>query len=643
MIDTDGIPLPDIVRFVHAAAPELTEEEVRGIVIRVATIEKTQRLLQLALINQPGLLHGAQANVPRTVQALCHALVAAGAQRIVLPTCESCERSVSLPHKAPGGGRHCSRCERNRRATACAQCGQVQPIQRRIDGNPLCRACWRVDPRSFDTCDRCGNEATLVVRKDERICLACYTAPIKPCSICKEPGPVATHIDGGRVCARCYYSMRRPRLCPECARKRFLTNLLHNHLVCAECAGKPITMACPGCGSITESRKHHLCARCRRPGVIHQLLADRNDEIRPELQPLAHYLLSHHPNPEALTNWILKSRGAETLRGLANGTLALEPRAIIEQLENPRTVSFLLSLLVASDTIPEFDVQRARFEHWMRGWIASIDDPLDRTVLRRYSAWGLSGPTYRSILGDPKAKYRRHRSMLNHAASLLAAAHGMGHTLDTLPQRELDAFITGSTSQRDALAHFTQWLRRMRLSRLVVEYRHNELEARGFSTDHRWTMARYLIEGSEIPPADRVGGLLVLLYGMQSTRVVAIERSQVIEADGTVRLKIGAEPIELPTPLDEALSALLKQSLLRSERWLFVGRHPGEHLTADGLSKRLAAHGMRIRSARATALLELAQQMHPRVLSDLLGISTTTAAKWWRLAGGDWAAYPPLR
>lgn len=52
---------------------------------------------------------------------------------------------------------------------------------------------------------------------------------------------------------------------------------------------------------------------------------------------------------------------------------------------------------------------------------------------------------------------------------------------------------------------------------------------------------------------------------------------------------------------------------------------------------------MQTGSARVTALLELAQQMHPRVLSDLLGISTTSATAWWRLAGGDWATYPALR
>ncbi|WP_229732916.1 hypothetical protein [Conyzicola nivalis] len=300
-------------------------------------------------------------------------------------------------------------------------------------------------------------------------------------------------------------------------------------------------------------------------------------------------------------------------------------------------------MLVASGTIPELNAEEARFEYWKQIWLTTIEHPEDRTLLRRYSRWGLKSQSHQSVPSNPKAKYRRHRGALRQVAALLNAARDIDHTVATLPQRELDQFLNGSPAQQDALAHFTQWLRTTRLSRLVVAYRRNELEGYGFSTDHRWKMARLFIERAEIPIMDRVGALLILLYGMQATRVVAIERSQVSERNGKTMLTIGSEPIELPAPLDEAVQSLLKLSHLRSPRWLFVGRHPGEHLTARALSRRLATYGMSTGSARATALMELAQQMHPRVLSDLLGVSIATASAWWRLAGGDWAAYPPLR
>jgi hypothetical protein len=41
--------------------------------------------------------------------------------------------------------------------------------------------------------------------------------------------------------------------------------------------------------------------------------------------------------------------------------------------------------------------------------------------------------------------------------------------------------------------------------------------------------------------------------------------------------------------------------------------------------------------------MELTRQMHPRVVSDLLGITPASAAAWSRLAGSDWNEYPALR
>lgn len=638
-----GQQLSEIVSLIQDTDPELSSTDIKTVVIEVAPAERTQRLLQLALIKQPGVLHGKHKNVPITVQELCHALVAAGARGIILPSCEGCGRHLRLPHKAPGGGRHCSRCARNHLSTACARCGRTQPVQRNIGGQRFCRACWRADPRSFDTCSRCGKSATIVVRRPELVCLNCYTAPEKTCSLCHRTGRVATHLEGKCVCARCYYGMRNPHPCPECGQRRMLTNLLHEQLVCAECAGAPVTMACPGCGSVQESRKHHLCAQCRRPIVVRRLLSDETGEIRDEMQALADYLTSHHPRAESLSRWADNSSAAATLRDLAGGTLPLEPTAIIERAGSVQSASFLLSLLVQSGTLPDLNVQHARFEHWLRVWLASLESPEDRLLLRQYSAWGLNSTTHTAPRGATKARYQKQRAALRYCAKLLRHIRTQGHSLTTYPQRELDAFLTGSPSQQDALAPFARWLRQNRMSRLRVEHRKNQLAGSGFDSDHRWKMARLFLKDTHISPVDRVAALLVLLYGMHLTRIVTIERAQVDVLQDRVTLTLGKEAIELPRALGEALMDLLNLSQPRSERWLFAGRNPGAPLTAGALGKRLNRHGMQTGSARVTALLELAQQMHPRVLSDLLGISTTSATAWWRLAGGDWASYPAIR
>lgn len=638
----------EIVALVRPLIPEISPEQLAEIVHSVAPAPLTQRLLELALLKQPGVLEGRHRNVPVTVQDLAHALVAEGASRVVLPTCESCGRAVRMPHKTPNGGRHCSRCERNARSVACATCGRVRPVQRTIDGKRYCRECWRADRRSFGLCSRCGQHATIVVRRPELVCLNCYTAPIKTCGLCGEPGRVASHLDGRRVCARCYYAMRTPQPCPECGRKVFLTGFMNGQKVCADCAGSPITMACPSCGSIEEVRKHRLCAECRRPITIQRLLCDDTGNVRPELQPLADYLLTHHGKANSLERWQHKSKCAAVLRELAEGTLPLTADAIITRARSGQSVAFLLSLLVRSNVLPELDVETVRFDHWLDEWLASIEAADDRLILRRYCTWELLRSTraFRAVSqgpSSPAAGFQRQRAALKHCAALLHEIRSQHETLATFSQRGLDAFLTGSPSQRDALAPFTRWLRRHRLSTLHVEFRTSRLEGRHYESDHRWQMARRFLSDLDMDPKTRAAGLLVLLYGLHLTRIVALTREQVDVTSRPVKLTIGAEPIELPEVLGNAIAELADTSRHRPEGWLFPGRNPGLHLTPGPLSRRLRQQGLRSGSARTTALIELTRQMHPRIVSDLLGITAASAAAWSRLASGDWTDYPKLR
>jgi len=372
----------EVVALIQPIAPEIPAVRLAEIVATIAPVPLTQRRLELALLNHPGVLEGHHPNVPITVQALARVLVDEGAVRVVLPRCESCGRAVRMPHKAPNGGRLCSRCDRNARSVACATCGRVQPVQRTIDGLRYCRDCWRSDPRSFGECSRCGQHATIITRRPALICVACYTAPVKTCGLCGERGRIASHLDGRRVCARCYYGMRVPQLCPECGRRVFLTGFMNGTKVCADCAGTPVTLACPGCGSIEEVRKHRLCAQCRRPILIQQLLADRTGQIRTELQPLANYLRTHHGKAASLERWMHKSTCAEVLRELADGRLPLTAEAILARAKNSQSVAFLLSLLARAGVLPDLDVQAARFDHWLRAWLNSIESTEDRLILR---------------------------------------------------------------------------------------------------------------------------------------------------------------------------------------------------------------------------------------------------------------------
>ncbi len=106
-------------------------------------------------------------------------------------------------------------------------------------------------------------------------------------------------------------------------------------------------------------------------------------------------------------------------------------------------------------------------------------------------------------------------------------------------------------------------------------------------------------------------------------------------------LTVGTEPIELPEVLAEAMVQLLDGN--RSDTWLFPVRNPGRPLTPGPLSRRLRKEGLLAGRARVTALMDLPRQLHPRLVSDLLGITPSSAAAWARLSGGEWSKYPALR
>ncbi|MFA7767780.1 hypothetical protein [Streptomyces sp. NRRL S-448] len=129
------------------------------------------------------------------------------------------------------------------------------------------------------------------------------------------------------------------------------------------------------------------------------------------------------------------------------------------------------------------------------------------------------------------------------------------------------------------------------------------------------------------------------------TRITALT-TQALTTDGEdTFLTLDRTPIPLPAPLGRLLTVLANRPpptnwAANSPRgWLFPGGRPGQHLSATVLGRRLAAHQIPSRPARATALVTLAQDLPPAVLGPMLGLHPVTAAHWRRRAATDWTAY----
>lgn len=73
------------------------------------------------------------------------------------------------------------------------------------------------------------------------------------------------------------------------------------------------------------------------------------------------------------------------------------------------------------------------------------------------------------------------------------------------------------------------------------------------------------------------------------------------------------------------------------------GRKHGAHATAEDLRRHLKVLGFPVRPGRRGALLALAADLSPPVLSEHFGVHRSRAAQWTRAAGRDYADYVAAR
>lgn len=185
---------------------------------------------------------------------------------------------------------------------------------------------------------------------------------------------------------------------------------------------------------------------------------------------------------------------------------------------------------------------------------------------------------------------------------------------------------------------------RRHASRLTVPSSRWTGPAGPLDQDRRWADARRLLHDDTCPVADRVAGLLILLYAQKLSVIAALTTRHVLHEDGRTLLRLGSRPIVLPAPLDALVGALAGgrkvpgTSLLSvPSSWLFPGRRPGSPLTEDALGQRLHALGISPRQGRGTALFTLAADVPAAILAKTLGIHVKAAIQWQKISGGDWS------
>ena len=643
-----GDPVDALLILLSELEPVLSSEVVLEALGQAAARPDGRRRIARAVVDRPGLLtgQGARAEFPGVLRFIS-ALVKAGAVVVVEPPCPRCGRRKQLSALVDGL-RLCAGCVKNARALRCGRCGAVRSLARRNDnGQPICQNCWRRDPRSWKPCAKCGNcRRVAAITGAGPVCQSCRPGPAVACSICGSAGSRIGMSQATRtpVCDRC---RKRWITCSRCGSGAPLKGGTLREPLCARCLipDPAFWKRCAVCQE-TWQLSTAECTRCSLDRKLTQIFTRPGGTAAPELDRLREALV-RVDRPDLMLDWLKKAGVRRTLQAVA-GHSAVTHEAL-DTLPPGRTLVHLRSMLVAAGALPARDERLVALERWIGQVIAGRTSPEHRRALHGYAVWHQLRRLRSRLQGRPASRQqvKNVRDQVTAAAAFLDWLEARGLTLGTCTQAELDQWLAGNSSYLARSANFARWaVARRHASRLTAPSSRWTGPAGPLDQDRRWADARRLLHDDTCPVADRVAGLLILLYAQKLSVIAALTTQHVLHEDGRTLLRLGSRPIVLPAPLDALVGALAGgrkvpgTSLLSvPSSWLFPGRRPGSPLTEDALGQRLHALGISPRQGRGTALFTLAADVPAAILAKTLGIHVKAAIQWQKISGGDWSTY----
>jgi hypothetical protein len=349
--------------------------------------------------------------------------------------------------------------------------------------------------------------------------------------------------------------------------------------------------------------------------------------------------------------WLSRPAVRTILRELACDHRRLT-HEVLDELPASKTLTHLRSVLVAAGALPARDERLVQLERWTATTIRGRTDPHQRRILHGYGVW--------HHLRRLRQRLRRtggattHLQALNVRCHLTAAANFLDwltksdRTLASCTQADLDWWAASPNARyRDETAHFVRWaVAHRHASRLTVAAHRWQGPSGPLDGEKRWADARRLLNDRTLKTADRVAGLLLVLYAQ---RIATISQLTIdhVHADGDrVEIMLGAAPVVLPEPSCQPRLGPGRYAA-RSGRdrrpggdsLAVPGGRPGQPIGDDRLGQRLQRIGLNPRQDRSTALFTLAAELPAAILACMLGIHITVAVQWQQAAAGDWASY----
>ncbi|WP_331726037.1 hypothetical protein [Streptomyces sp. NBC_01012] len=287
-----------------------------------------------------------------------------------------------------------------------------------------------------------------------------------------------------------------------------------------------------------------------------------------------------------------------------------------------------------------------RLERQVKDHVSSHATAEGREILHRYATWHLLRRLRRRSRGKEITRYQlaTARQHLRAPVYLLDWLNDENLALSICQQVDLERWMTSDDVRlRREAGHFVRWSLSQKITHdlgFPAERWNGPFQP--MDDEARWATARRLPRDDTLKREDRLAVLLLLLYAQWPA---AISRLTIEETDGTVRIRLGAVPVELPTPVAEL--ALRRLRFAAAMPSLAGQTRPGSSPAASPAARsapgpwgeRLRKLGIRLAESRSAALFQLATELPAAILTRTLGIDITVAIKWQRAAAGDWAAY----
>jgi integrase len=164
----------------------------------------------------------------------------------------------------------------------------------------------------------------------------------------------------------------------------------------------------------------------------------------------------------------------------------------------------------------------------------------------------------------------------------------------------------------------------------------------------RLELIKTVAEAEHVVLSTRIAALILLLYGTPVSKICELTLDDVSTTPARTTISVG----DLPAPIPEALLPLFHEHLAQrgnhrtmnhQSAWLFPGTRAGQHISEQSLMPRLRSLGIDIQASRNAALHDLAKEIDPASLADLLGYSTQVMNIHAARAAVPMATYPAIK